>query len=136
MEQTGLDYGEGKIGTLFRKIFFPTLLGMIFTAMITIADGVFVGNRVGPDGIAAVNIIAPLWMISTGIGLMLGIGASVVAGMALANNDSCRAGRVVSQSFMVGTVVMLMIEAYTLFFPESVARTLGSSDHLMPLALD
>ncbi len=136
MEQTGLDYRNGKIGAIFRKIFFPTLLGMIFNALITIADGIFVGNSVGPDGIAAVNIIAPLWMVATGIGLMLGIGASVVAGMALANNDNRRASVAVSQSFMAGTVIMLVIEILSLLFPQSTARLLGSSEHLMPLATD
>ena len=40
----GLEYGSGSIPVLFRKLFLPTLLGMIFNAMITIADGVFVGR--------------------------------------------------------------------------------------------
>lgn len=133
---TGLDYANGKISTLFRKIFFPTLLGMIFTALITIVDGIFVGNGVGPDGIAAVNIIAPLYMVATGIGLMLGIGASVLAGMALAENERKRACAIVSQAFLTGTCIMAFIVALTLLFPTQIARLLGSSDHLMPLALD
>ncbi|MDE7368740.1 MAG: hypothetical protein K2N08_03075 [Muribaculaceae bacterium] len=81
---TGLDFGAGSIPVLFRKLFFPTLLGMIFNAMITIADGVFVGRGVGAEGIAAVNIIAPLFMVTTGLGLMFGIGSSVLAGIAIA----------------------------------------------------
>lgn len=60
-------------------MFFPTRLGLIFNALITIVDGIFVGQGVGPDGIAAVNIIAPLYMVVTGTGLMSGIGTSVVA---------------------------------------------------------
>lgn len=64
-------------------MFFPTLLGLIFNALITIIDGIFVGQGVGPDGIAAVNIIAPLYMVVTGTGLMFGIGTSVVAGIAI-----------------------------------------------------
>ena len=91
MHTTGLDYATGRIPVLFRKIFFPTLLGMIFNALITIVDGIFVANGVGPDGIAAVNIIVPLYMVATGIGLMLGIGASVLAGMALAENERRKA---------------------------------------------
>ena len=51
-EQPGLDYGGGKIGILFSKMFFPTLLGLIFNALITIVDGIFVGQGVGPDGIS------------------------------------------------------------------------------------
>ena len=136
MESTGLDYAKGKIPVLFRKIFFPTLLGMIFTALITIVDGIFVGNGVGPDGIAAVNIIAPLYMVATGIGLMLGIGASVLAGMALAENARQKACAMVSQAFLSGTCIMALLVALTLLFPTSIARLLGSSDHLMPLAFD
>lgn len=132
----GLDYGSAPVARLFRKIFFPTLLGMIFTALITIVDGVFVGRSVGPDGIAAVNIIAPLYMVNTGIGLMLGIGASVVGGIALASSDSRRASLVVSQSFGVGTLVSVMIASASLLFPRHVALMLGSSEHLMGNAQD
>ena len=35
MEKTGLDYENAPIGRLFSKIFFPTLWGMVFTALIT-----------------------------------------------------------------------------------------------------
>lgn len=45
------------------------MLGLIFNALITIIDGIFVGQGVGPDGIAAVNIIAPL-LISFNYGAM------------------------------------------------------------------
>ena len=85
--KAGLDYGGGRIGRLFSKMFFPTLLGLIFNALITIVDGIFVGQGVGPDGIAAVNIIAPLYMVVTGTGLMFGIGTSVVAGIAIAQGE-------------------------------------------------
>ena len=136
MATTGLDYAHGRIPLLFRKIFFPTLLGMMLTALITIVDGIFVGNGVGPDGIAAVNIIAPLYMVATGIGLMLGIGASVLAGMALAENKRANACAIVSQAFLTGTCIMALLVILTLLFPSSVATMLGSTDHLMPLALD
>lgn len=72
IDTTGLDYAGGKIGRLFSKMFFPTLLGLIFNARITIVDGIFVGQGVGPNGIAAVNIIAPLFMVVTATGLMFG----------------------------------------------------------------
>lgn len=43
--QAGLVCGQGRIDRLFFKIFIPTLLGMIFNALITIVDGVFVGEK-------------------------------------------------------------------------------------------
>lgn len=85
MKRDNLDFATMKIGPLFRAIFFPTLIGMIFTSLITVIDGMFVGHGVGADGIAALNIVAPTFMLATGIGLMFGIGASVVAGIRSAN---------------------------------------------------
>ena len=41
-----LDFGNGKIGKLFRALFFPTLVAMIFTSALTVIDGIFVGHGV------------------------------------------------------------------------------------------
>ncbi|MDE6369825.1 MAG: MATE family efflux transporter, partial [Muribaculaceae bacterium] len=135
-QQTGLDYAGGSVPKLFFKIFFPTLLGMIFNALLTVIDGIFVGRGVGPDGIAAVNIIAPLYMVVTGIGLMFGIGASVVAGVMLAQNDSRRASVGVTQAGVVSRGLVALVGAVLWLMPESAARMLGCSDVLMPHALD
>ena len=44
MQRDRIDFGRMNIPVLFRKIFFPTLLGMVCMACITIADGIFVGR--------------------------------------------------------------------------------------------
>ncbi|MDE5656706.1 MAG: MATE family efflux transporter, partial [Muribaculaceae bacterium] len=135
-ETTGLDYAGGKIGRLFSKMFFPTLLGLIFNALITIIDGVFVGRGVGPDGIAAVNIIAPLFMVVTGCGLMFGIGSSVIAGIAVARGDARRASVSTTQACVLSLLLISALTAVLLLFRHDTARLLGSSDELMPHTVD
>ena len=75
LDRDRLDFGNGKIGRLFRTMFFPTLAAMIANSALAIIDGIFVGHGVGAEGIAAVNIVAPIFMVATGVGLMLGIGS-------------------------------------------------------------
>lgn len=135
-QMSGLDYEHGSIPSLFSKVFLPTLLGMIFNALITIVDGIFVGQGVGPDGIAAVNIIAPLFMVTTGIGLMFGIGAAVIAGIALASRHYDRANRIVTSAFVFSTLLIILIIIGVAAVPEAVASFLGSSGVLMDKALD
>lgn len=135
-ESTGLDYAGGSINRLFSKMFFPTLLGLIFNALITIVDGVFVGRGVGPDGIAAVNIIAPLFMVVTGSGLMFGIGSSVVAGIAIAQGDSRRASVNTTQACVLSLIIISLLITVLIVFKEESARLLGSSDDLLPGARD
>lgn len=133
---TGLDYANGKITRLFSKMFFPTLLGLIFNALLTIIDGIFVGQGVGPEGIAAVNIIAPLFMVATGTGLMFGIGSSVIAGIAISRNDNSRASINTTQAYVFCAVFISLLAIVLLFFRKEITLLLGSSDELLPGALD
>lgn len=68
MERDEIDFGTLKVSVLFRKLFIPTLFGMLSISAVTVADGIFVGHGVGSDGIAAVNIYVPLLMLSRGWG--------------------------------------------------------------------
>ena len=61
MERDALDFGRMNIPRLFIKLFVPTLLGLLFGALLNLADGIFVGRGVGSDALAAVNIAAPLF---------------------------------------------------------------------------
>ena len=83
-----IDFGSMNISTLFRKLLIPTVLGMVFSALFVITDGIFVGKGIGSDALAAVNITAPLFMIAAGIGLMFGVGASVVASIHLSQGNA------------------------------------------------
>jgi putative MATE family efflux protein len=131
-----IDFGSGKIGPLFRSMFFPTLVGMLFMATQTIIDGVLVGRGVGAEGIAAVNIVAPIWTVVTGIGLMFGIGASVVASMHLAENNEKAARIILTQAFGVGFILVSIVVLFCLLMPKTVVYALGCSAALEHYALD
>lgn len=136
LDRDKLDFADGKIGPLFRSLFFPTLIGMIFNSALTIIDGIFVGQGVGADGIAAVNIVAPVFMIVTGIGLMLGIGASVVASIRLAENKEKAARIIMTQAFLVGLLLIGTICTACFLFPRPFVYALGCSPRLEGHALD
>lgn len=136
MKRDSIDFGTMKISNLFSRMFVPTLLGMLFTATITIADGIFVGRGVGSDGLAAVNIVAPLFMITTGVGLLFGIGASVVAAIHLSQNNPKAARINITQALIVSSILMILVSALVLVFHKEVGYLFGSSEKLLPLVLD
>lgn len=131
-----IDFGSGKIGPLFRKMFFPTLVGMLFMSAQTIIDGILVGRGVGADGIAAVNIVAPIWTVVTGLGLMFGIGASVIASMHLANDNKKAARIILTQAFGVGFAIIAVLIIISLLMPKTIIYALGCSPRLEHYALD
>lgn len=136
LDRDSLDFGSGKIGQLFRALFFPTLVGMIFNSLLTLIDGIFVGQGVGANGIAAVNIVAPLFMLCTGAGLMMGIGASVVASIRLSEGNEKSANIIVTQSFIVGMSIVAIVMLAALFFTKPIVYALGCSEALESNAVD
>ena len=136
MERDAIDWGTADIRILFRKFFVPTLLGMLSMSAVTAIDGIFVGHGVGSDGIAAVNICIPLLMIFTGIGLMAGVGSSVVASIHLARGKVKAARLNVTQSLLFVTVVTLVPSVFVMSFPRQTAYLLGASEHLLPMVRD
>lgn len=61
-----LDFDRMSPRRLFTKMFFPTLLGMFSGSVMNITDGIFVGQRVGSDALAAINIAAPIFYAGYG----------------------------------------------------------------------
>ena len=100
-----IDFKNTDIKTLFRKLLLPTVLGMIFSALFVITDGIFVG--IGSDALAAVNIVAPLWLLSTGVGLMFGVGASVVASIHLSHGKVKVARINITQSVVISSLLLM-----------------------------
>ena len=131
-----IDFGCMDVPKLFRKLLIPTVLGMIFSAVFVITDGIFVGRGIGSDALAAVNITAPLFLISTGVGLMFGVGASVVASIHLSQGKVKVARINVTQAVVVSSLLLATYSFLITWYAPAVARLLGSSDRLLPLAVE
>lgn len=131
-----IDFKTMNIPKLFRKLLIPTVLGMIFNAIFIITDGIFVGKGIGSDALAAVNITAPLFLINTGVALMFGIGASVVASVHLSQGKAKVARINVTQAIIVSSVLLLIYAIGIVSNVERVAVWLGSSERLLPLAVE
>ncbi len=131
-----IDFGTVNISRLFRKIFVPTLLGMVSWSLLTVIDGIFVGWGVGSNGIAAINICYPIFLVLTGFALMVGMGASVVASIHLSQNNVKAARLNVTQAVWFSTFVVIGAMVLIMLAPEQISYMLGASEMLMPLVRD
>ena len=131
-----INFGTTKVSSLFRKLLMPTLLGMVSSALFVITDGIFVGRGLGSDALAAVNIVAPLFLINTGLGLMFGVGASVVASIHLSHGKPKTARINVTQAAIALSLVVLTFSMISVFWAADVARMLGSSERLLTPAVE
>lgn len=136
MKRDTIDFEKDRVSVLFRKLLVPTLLGTICISAVTAIDGIFVGHGVGADGVAAVNIVVPVYQIMSGIGLMIGAGCSVVASVHLSRQNTKVARLNISQAIILTSLFVAVLSILALAFPIRTARMLGASDTLMPQVLD
>lgn len=128
-----LDFGTMNIPRLFVKLFVPTLMGLVFSAILNLADGIFVGKGVGSDALAAVNVAAPIFLVSTGIALLFATGVSIVAAVHLAQGKKKAASINVTQAFTISTFILAIFSLVIFIFPSELCYIFGGTERLEPL---
>lgn len=93
----------------------PAIVSMVLTALITVADGFFMGNYVGKEGIAAVNLGLPIVYLYLGVGLMISIGGVAIAGMLLGSGDREGCAQVFRQTVFTAALCSFGISVLMIF---------------------
>lgn len=104
----------------------PSIISMVMTALITVADGFFVGNYVGKEGLAAINLGLPVIYLFLGIGLMISVGGVAIAGMALGAGEKEKCNQVFRQTMAVSTAFSILTALLVFVFFEPMLDCLGA----------
>ncbi len=109
----------------------PAIIAMVLTALITVVDGFFMGNYVGEEGIAAVNLGVPIVYLYLGVGLMVSIGGVAIAGMALGSGDKESCNQVFRQTIATTAILSILISCIMVFCFQSLLLTLHAQGQLI-----
>lgn len=120
----------------FFQYFIPTILGMMLMSINIVVDGIFVGNGVGSVALASVNVAVPVFSIIISISLLIGVGGGTLYSMAMGEGNTKQAQRLFTTSFVLITVVMIIIGLISLLNMESLARLFGANKETLPYAVD
>lgn len=71
---------QGPIISTFFLFAFPALIALHAITTASLVDGIFVGKYLGPQALAAINILIPYFTFMFALGLMVAIGGTVTAG--------------------------------------------------------
>ena len=123
--------GTEKISRLFLKFSIPAILSLTITGVQSMIDGVFLGNFVGTNAMASVNIAAPFMQLMIGMNLIIGIGGVSYIGRSLGEGEIKRAQDIFKSAclFMIGLSLVILCLGFT--FSEQLARFLGANDVLL-----
>ncbi|MFI3312577.1 MAG: MATE family efflux transporter [Eubacteriales bacterium] len=100
----------------------------------TLIDALLVGNLVGSDGLAVVNLATPAFMAFALLGVTLGIGGNVLMGKHLGGSRVEEANQQFHGLMAMGLVAGFLCLAVCALFRPGIIALLGADDLLMPLA--
>ena len=100
----------------------PSIVAMILTSLITIVDGLFIGNYIGKDAIVAVNLGLPILYLYLGLGIMIGVGGSAIAAKLLGGRQREESIAVFNQTIATTIISLFLISGVFLFILGSMAE--------------
>lgn len=93
----------------------PSVFAFALTGVYSIVDGYFVGNRVGDNGLTAINLVYPIIALLQAIGTGIGMGGSIHYSIKRAAGSKLIAEKYVQNIFMCLLISSAVI--YLLFLP-------------------
>lgn len=120
------------------KVYFKFLLTAFGSALITsiygVVDMIVVGKYHGPNGSAAMAVIAPIWNIIYSLGLLVGIGGSVLFSVQKGKKEEeTHPNQFFSSSIIFGIIIAIVAWIAIVIFEEPLLRLFGADDTLMSL---
>lgn len=83
-----MDFLNGNIKQLYFRYLAAAFGSAMITSIYSIVDMAMVGQYQGPDGTAALAVVAPVWNLIYSLGLLMGIGGSVIFSMERGRKES------------------------------------------------
>ncbi len=126
---------EGKIHALFLKFAVPQMIGLLFNSVYVIVDGVFIGNRLGREAMAAAAVAVPLVevLVSMALALALAVasGAGVIIATRLCGGEKDKARKIFQTAVWMLGAAGLLIAFMGNVFLNPLAVLLGATPEIL-----
>jgi putative MATE family efflux protein len=122
------------VGKVLWRLSYPAAIGAAVMALYNVVDTIFIGQIVGPLGIAGLTIVFPLQILGMGMGMMIGMGASSIISRSLGAGDYHKSERTLGNAIFYSVAIGLVIAIGGLAASTFWLRLAGASDAILPYA--
>lgn len=130
------EFLEGKIKTVYFRYLSAAFGSALITSIYSVVDMAMVGQYQGPDGTAALAVVAPVWNIIYSFGLLMGIGGSVIS--STMKGKKAGGAENTDDYFTVAVIGSILLSIFSwvglILFEQPLLQAFGASEALIPLA--
>ena len=131
-----MDFLNGRIRPMYLKYLAAAFGSAMITSVYSIVDMAMVGQYQGPEGTAALAVVAPVWNVIYSLGLLMGIGGSVIFSIKRGGGDGKKGNE--NQYFTAAVIgsILLSVIAWIgiLVFERPILTFFGADPSLLALA--
>ena len=125
MTRKAVQMGTDPIGRLLLKQSLPASIGILVMSLNILIDTIFVGQWIGPNAIAAINVVLPVSFFIAALGMSIGMGGGSIISRALGSNQKDKANKTFGNQLMLTLLFTIMFMILGLVFKESIIPTFG-----------
>lgn len=123
------------ITSLMFKLCTPAIIGMVVIGLYSFMDGVFAGQLIGENAMAAISVSFPITLFNNGIATLVGVGSASVLSRAIGKNDQKTIdkimGNLVANILLFSTIVMVI----GLIFTKQLLQVTGAQGEILEFAV-
>jgi putative MATE family efflux protein len=129
-------FTDGPLGTIYLKTALPIIFVMGMNGLLSVADALFLGIYVGPDALAAVTLMFPIYMLIVALSTLVANGMSSLLARSLGAGDVDGARATFAGAHGLALVLgAILIILFDLFGQPVALLTAGGSETLAQMGL-
>lgn len=131
-----MDLLNGKIRPIYLNYLFAALGSALIVSIYSLVDMVAVGQYEGPPGAAAMACLQPMFSLFIALGLLFGIGGSVMLSIARGRGEADNGNRFFTVAVIAALVVSAVITVLFALFREFFLTLFGADAELLPYCME
>lgn len=131
-----MDFLTDRIKPLYLKYLAAAFGSSLISSIYGVVDMAMVGQYQGPDGTAALAVVSPIWNLIYSLGLLTGIGGSVLFSTLRGESaDNRKRSNEYFTAAFIGTAILAAAAwLAVIFFDRELLLMFGAEETLLPLA--
>ncbi len=129
-KEVSSDLGIGLIPKLLIRHAVPSSIGILVMSLNILIDTIFVGQWIGPNAIAAINVVLPVSFFIAALGMSIGVGGASIISRALGNNEKKKAILTFGNQLTMTVLMTVIFVFFGLVFVDSIIPLFGGKGNL------
>jgi len=130
MQQKAIQMGTDPIGKLLLRQSVPASIGILVMSLNILIDTIFVGQWIGSNAIAAINVVLPVSFFIAALGMAIGMGGGSIISRALGSTQKSKANKTFGNQVTLTLLFTISFMTLGLVFMESIIPIFGGKGAL------